>query len=342
MNPRERSAPSDQDSKQPAARVALTVVTFAVLLITTCLVSGRWTYHLVPDTASYLQYSFSPASASAKEIRTPVYPVVLRLFQWISPNQSVALQLVALNQILLHAVASAAFFIELRNWQITPRISLAIAATVAVGCTFWDNVSTIATDCPAMSLGVLCSVLVLSGWRRSFSTYRIAMLGACIVLAVGLRPAYLFLIPWAGASALVRPSNAIPTLLPRRLRDAALIVAIPVVTVLGWCVFRYSTAGDFSILPFGHQNMAAVTTQLLDNDELKSIPGRVGELASEIADLRVAVSQGKAASDETLPPGTRLPSADGLDLRTSRDPALRAESFMALENRWDAMTYLVV
>ncbi|EMI45871.1 signal peptide protein [Rhodopirellula sp. SWK7] len=330
-----------------------TMLMWSVVLIAAAVFSGRWTFHIVSDTASYLQYAFSPASAAAAEIRSPVYPLVLRLLTSLAPTRSSALQLVVLGQILLHAAATSALMLELRNWKTSCQVSFAVAATVAIGCTFWDNVSTIATDCPAMSVGVITAVCMMRGWRRGFSIRLSIATAAFVLTAIGLRPAYLFLIPWTAISLFLRPAEAVAATFGHRVRDGFVIAGIPVVTLLGWCVFRYVTVADFSLLPFGHQNMAAVTTQLLDNDELTAIPGKPGELASEIARRRVEVSLGenlRATSNKTsqisdsdkaqVVRTTR--AADGLDLRTHGDPSRRADSYMTLENRWDAMTYLVV
>ena len=107
------------------------------------------------------------------------------------------------------------------------------------------------------------------------------------------------------------------------------------VGILLWCTFRSAVVGDFGVLPFGHQNMAAVTTQLLDADELSSLPGDSGTLGEEIARRRIALA---TQSPQALDAHT----ADALDLRPTADAAARADAYMTIENRWDAMTYLVV
>ncbi|TWT67543.1 hypothetical protein CA85_23940 [Allorhodopirellula solitaria] len=274
----------------------------------------------------------------ARHTRLPAYPSLLQAVQAVSPSEAAGLQAVVLIQILLHAVAVAMLMTELRNWGVPRPTAIAAAATVAIGCPFWDNVSTIATDCLAMSVGVMIAVAVMRGWRKGFSRWLNLGIGMAVVLAIGLRPASLFLIPWVIAMLLFRPRDRAPVSWRGRGQDVVVFGSLPLIILLGWCAFRYHVAGDFSLLPFGHQNMAAVTTQLLDNEELERLLGRVGEIASEIGERRVVVSQSGARS---LADAGSLPR-DGLDLRVTSDPSLRADSYMTLENRWDAMTYLVV
>lgn len=313
------------------------LLSWTLALIAICLVSGRWQPHLVSDSASYREYPFSPVDAMVRSTRSPVYPAALRAAQAITTSENAALQLVVFAQILVQAVAVSLLMIELIKWGLVFWTALATAATIAIGCPFWDNISTISTDAAAISVGVLAAVCILRGWRIGFSLRLALGLGICILLAISLRPAYLYLLPWTALMLLCRGGGQ-PASWRRRCRDAILALSVPAVVLFGWCLFRFSIAGDFSLLPFGHQNMAAVTTQLLDNEELQSLPGETGELAREIARRRIAVSTGvKVPVMEHV----RL-SGDGLDLRVTSDPALRADSYMTLENRWDAMTYLVV
>lgn len=309
--------------------------TFALLAI--CGVSGRWQPHLVLDSASYLEYPFTSADAMVRYSRSPAYPAGLRAAQAMTSNEPAALQLVVFAQIILQGIAVSLLMIELLKWGLPYWTALAAAAAVAIGCPFWDNVSTISTDSAAMSLGVLSAVCILRGWRTGFSPRLTVGLGLCVVLAISLRPAYLFLVPWTALMLLWRGGGR-SALWRRRCRDVMVAMSVPVVVLLGWCLFRFSIAGDFSLLPFGHQNMAAVTTQLLDNEELQRLPGKTGDLAREVARRRVAVATGT----EGPVLGRTRASGDGLDLRVANDPSLRADAYMTLENRWDAMTYLVV
>lgn len=310
---------------------------WTLALIAICIVSGRWQPHLVSDSASYLEYRFSPVDVMVRSMRSPVYPAGLRAAEAITSSGTAALQLVVFAQILLQGFAVSLLFVELLKWGLAFWPALAATGVIAIGCPFWDNISTISTDAAAMSIGVLAAVCILRGWRTGFSLRLSLGLGMCVLLAISLRPAYLYLLPWTACMLLCRGGGQSASW-QRRFRDTLLAVSVPAFVLFGWCLFRFSIAGDFSLLPFGHQNMAAVTTQLLDNEELQRLPVDTGELAREIARRRVAVSTGV---NVPVMEHVRL-SADGLDLRVTSNPALRADSYMTLENRWDAMTYLVV
>lgn len=322
----------------PLARYLIGSLLWSGALLAVCVLSGRWQAHLVADSASYLDYSWTSAQAMARHTRMPAYPAILDIAQAIMPSKKAGLQLMVILQILLQGTAVSFLRVELGNWGLSRWVAVAAAGAVAIGCPFWENVSTIATDCAAMSWGVMTATWVLRGWRIGFSTRLLVAVAVSALLAISLRPAYLFLLPLTPFLLLFRSGDGIPTPWSRRWRDVAVWAPLPLFVLLGWCTFRYTAVGDFSLLPFGHQNMAAVTTQLLDNDELERLPGRLGDLAGEIASRRVSVAERPGGREG----GLGSISSDGLDLRRTSDPSLRAGSYMVLENRWDAMTYLVV
>ena len=323
--------------EQPFSKRSWSAISLAIAagLLAIASVTGRLQPHLVPDSPSYLDYSFASARDMAQSIRTPGYPAWLHLATTLTPSRSAALQLVVVMHVLLHAVAVTCFAVELTRWRLAPAISVAAGLAVAIGCPFWDHVATIATDCPAMSIGVLTGTAVLNAWRRGLSTRSAVTISLLSLLAVALRPAYLFLIPWAAVMMLVRPVDCAQRRWRGRGIDMLKVLLPATAGILLWCTFRYAAVGDFGVLPFGHQNMAAVTTQLLDADELASLPGASGTLGEEIARRRIALA---AESPQALDAHT----VDALDLRPAADAASRADAYMTIENRWDAMTYLVV
>ncbi|MFG0268014.1 MAG: hypothetical protein ACF8AM_23100 [Rhodopirellula sp. JB055] len=295
-----------------------------IILMGTCRMTNRFAPHLVPDSPSYTEYSFESAEAIATQIRTPGYPVLVQFAKTlVNSNSNGALVIL---HIALQAIAVGFLAVELSAWDFSRR-TIAIAASVfAVGCTFWDHVNTIATDAPAMSLASMTGIGVLRIWRTDLTLRSGMLLGVMTTLVIALRPAYLFLIPWVMLSVLVRPN----VIFSRRLIQAIAVGTVPVIALFAWCSFRWVTVDDFGVLPFGHQNMAAVTTQLLDAEELEALPGRLGELGKEIADRRIEMAAGDRVA------------ADGLDLRPIADAAPRADSYTTIENRWDAMTYMIV
>jgi hypothetical protein len=303
---------------------ALTSLAAFVILIGTCWMTNRFAPHLVPDSPSYINYSFESAEAIATQIRTPGYPILVQFTKTLA-NANSNEALVVLH-IALQAIAVGLLAVELAAWKFSRRTIVIAACAFAIGCTFWDHVNTIATDAPAMSLAAMIGIGVLRIWRTALTLRAGIILGVVTTLVIALRPAYLFLIPWLMLSVFVRPNITIS----RRMLQAFAVGAVPVIALLAWCTFRWNSVDDFGVLPFGHQNMAAVTTQLLDAEELENLPGRLGELGKEIADRRIEMAAGDRAA------------ADGLDLRPVVDAAPRANSYTTIENRWDAMTYMIV
>ncbi|MCC9640778.1 hypothetical protein LOC71_00710 [Rhodopirellula sp. JC740] len=302
----------------------LTFLAAFFILMGTCWATNRFAPHLVPDSPSYTEYSFESARTVASQIRTPGYPALHRLARIAGEGH--ANQTMVLIHIALQAMAVTLLACELRAWGATRTATIIAAASLAIGCTFWDHVNTIATDAPAMSLAVVVGVLLLRTYRVASDGKWMALIGTIAAVVIFIRPAYLVLIPWSFLIVLCRP----PSLVSRRFVEASMVAVVPVVLVLAWCGFRFAAVSDFGFLPFGHQNMAAVTTQLLDADELESLPGDLGTLGANVAARRVEM----AAADREY--------SDGLDLRPVPNAEQRADSYTTIENRWDAMTYMVV
>lgn len=299
-------------SSIPVAAKRFTIAFIGLVLL--CMVTGRITPHQVRDTPSYVEYSFASAQDVATQIRTPGYPVILRSAESISPSRSGALQATVILHIALHALAVALWYVEMRRWGIHRFAATMGCLALSITNTFWDHINTIATDTISMSLSLVMLVCVSRIWRSGNVSPKWIAAGLLSTLVIAIRPAYLFLIPWLFAAMIIRPAGAASVRWSRRIADAGTIVIIPVITLVLWCGFRGNVTGDYGILPFGHQNMAAVTTQLLSNDELAALPGANGELGAAIGQSRQQLMGVTEAATAT----------------------------MTIEQRWDEMTYSVI
>lgn len=271
--------------------------------------TGRLEPVIVPDSASYLDYSFASFDHVARSIRTPGYPA------WLQSIIAVAgLGAVPLCQVVMHATASWWFWLELRRWDMPGVGALLAACAVGVGCTPLDHISTISADALAASLGVMTATATLRGVRRGGSLADAFPPAVLAVVTISLRPAYLFLLVWLPLVVvllLIRRGVGFRRCLP----TAAIVLLLTILPVVGWMGARYVGVGDFGIAPFGHQNLAGILVQLLSDRELRQF----GELGSAIADRKAAYLAG---ADE---PADRVPTAT-----------------MTIDARWDAMTYFVV
>tara|TARA_R110002049_G_scaffold4601_4_gene31977 strand:+ start:257058 stop:258500 length:1443 start_codon:yes stop_codon:yes gene_type:complete len=323
------------DSKSYRVFVWLMLVTIGLLL---AWVTGRLEPNLVPDSASYLEFPFHSLDAACRSIRTPGYPIWLRLVIGLG-----GLSFVPACQVVLHATAVFLLVTELRRWSMPWWPLVAIATAVAIGCTPMDHISTISTDAVAASLGVITVSLMLR-WSRLDGPFRFSILVAIVAaITIMVRPAYLFLIPWlVVAGWLLRASVVIRTAKHRRdhaaihskgrrkdggtlsdhgamIRSGLVLAGLTLVPILGWMLLRLSVTGDFGMLPFGHQNLAGVLVQLVTDDELQSIRGESSDLAKEIVREKTRLAQ----TGHTFAAGE--PGAT-----------------MTIDARWDDMTYFVV
>lgn len=290
---------------------------FAVIAATLLLVAGitgRLQPTVVPDTPSYVNYPFDSLDAALRSIRTPGYPLMLRLSGALGGNA-----FMPWLQVLLHAVAAWALWREMRRWSVAFSPSFAAAIAVGLGCTFMDNVAVIATDAPAASIGVLAAVAMIR-WHRRGQRWSDALFVALLsVAAISLRPAYLALAPWTllcGAMLRFAPSRSST---PAASWSWITMPGLITIAIVGWMTLRLVVVGDFGVLPFGHQNLAGITVQLVSDDELRLIDGPDGNLASEILDQR----------DRRIADGYRFYEGD---------PA----ATMTMEGRWNDMIYQIV
>ncbi len=259
--------------------------------------SGRLTPHEVADSPSYLEYSFASLDQICRSIRTPGYPLWLLLFK-----KTIGIQAVPAAQVIVHATAAWWLFCELAQWGMPTRGRLATAVAVGIGCTAMDNIHVISSDALAASLGVMTATSLLRWARLDGASSGWFAIVVASTLAIFLRPAYLFLIPWMLVAG---------TML-RRLRGtawgpacwASLRVSLgTLLLVVGWMSMRLAVVGDFAILPFGHQNLAGILVQLVSDEELKEVGGDLGAAivdAKHRFDADVGLAEGEGGATMTI------------------------------------------
>jgi hypothetical protein len=290
------------------------LLVLAGMLALVAAATGRLQPNIVADTPSYVDYPWHSFDAALRSIRTPGYPAMLRLSGAWGGNQAMPWM-----HVLLHAVASWALWRELVRWSVGFWPSFAAAIAVGLGCTFMDHVATVATDAPAASLGVLAAVAMMRWHRKGQRWSGAVWVAGLSVLAIALRPAYLALAPWTFlCGAMLRFSPA-QTGKPVAAWSWIAMPGLITAAVIAWMTLRLVVVSDFGVLPFGHQNLAGITVQLVSDDELRSIEGPSNELASQI------IVQRQRRIDD----GFRF--VDG-------DPG----ATMTLEGRWNDMIYQVV
>lgn len=305
---------------RPSGRLLVGLAITALIVLAYGL-TGRLALRSVPDSPSYLNYPFDSLSAALRSQRTPGYPLIIRLV-----DATLGLRLMPLVQLLLHLAACAALVRELGRWGTPPSRSLAVGFAIALGCTAMANVPVLATDALAASLGVLAATALLRWARLEGQIGAACWVALAAVLAIAMRPAYLFLVPWTFLAGAVlmhlhqRPPAATWRDFERRsLARAAVVMALIALPLVAWIGLRGRVVGDPAILPFGHQNLAGLTVQWVSDEELLATPAATRPLATEIIRQR----------QRFLDAGGRF--APG-------DPG----ATMTLESRWDDYTWYVV
>ena len=248
--------------------------------------TGRLSPHTVADTDSYLQYPLDSFESALLSIRTPVYPLFLKLTESV-----MGLAAVPALAWILACVAAWWLAVELKRWSAPTRSVWAAAFAIVFGCTFLDHQSTLATDAIAASMGVVtvgCLLRWIRCGRRLAGGMAVAI---AVIIAIMIRPAYLSLIPWvwmvgtllrspdpqqapdpqrAPDSQWAPDSPSIRSLMSRLGRSSLIALAV-VLFLLGWMTTRLVVVNDFGLLPFGHQNLAGLTLQFVDDAELRQI-----------------------------------------------------------------------
>ncbi len=299
-------------------------ILFAVTGSVLAALSGRLSMHTVNDTPSYVDYPLGSLTDALLSIRTPGYPIFLAIV-----SATVGLAWVPLLQVLLHATASWSFAEALRRRGMPLRPAIAAGGCILIGCTAADHISTISTDAPAASLGVITAALLISACRTRSAIQAIAC-AVVAILAIFVRPAYLFLIPWIavagwllagrGAAIATAPDAndaSESTVAPSRLLGVKIACAVAIV-VVGWMFVRKLVVSDFAIAPFGHQNLSAVLVQTVPAETLQDLPGESAEL-------------GRRVAEELDRQGFQMPSQSGGSLPT-----------LTIEQQWGQVNYGVV
>lgn len=290
--------------------------------------TGRLHLVLVPDSPSYLDYPFDSLPAALRSQRPPGYPVVVRLV-----DATLGRAALPLVHLLIHAIACGWLVVELARWGTPPVARWAAGLAVALACTSMDHNATLATDALSASVGVLTATALLRWARRRGQVRDVLPVSLLALVAISLRPAYLFLVPWvaiAGTQLLVvarrLPAADATDPWPERLSTVpgmslaagwgAIGIALPLVA---WIALRGWVVGDPALLPFGHQSLVGLTIQWVSDEELLDTPAPIRELASEIL----------AQRERYLAAGGRF--AEGASGAT-----------MTIESRWDDYVWHVV
>ncbi len=284
---------------------------FALPLLLFAAATGRLTPHFVDDTPSYVDYPFYSLTAALQSIRTPGYPLFLKLCEGFGN-----FAIVPLAQLLIHVSAVSTLVVEWRLWGLGRRSSWIMGYALTFSCTVIDHQSTVATDCLAMSVAMF-GLASVCRWARLGSAWSAAITPALLTsLAIFIRPAYLSMIPWLAIVGLLLSTSPGVRARPLRLKDglvrSLVMMLIAILPIGGWTLLRGLTVDSYRFLSFGNANLAGITVQLLTPNELES-------LSDSPRDLVLGINRNAARYD-----------------RQADLPA------MTLENQWNDLVWQVI
>lgn len=164
------------------------------------------------------------------------------------------------------------------------------------------------------SFGILSATALLRWSRCDGKKLDWLLVLTMVTVAIFIRPAYLFLIPWVMiAGVMLRRLKQ--DVWWRAIRRGFMLMLLTALPLVGWMTTRFAVVGDFGVLPFGHQNLAGILVQLLSEDELNELDSEFGP----------AINRKRIQHEETI----------GF-------AAGEAGATMTIDRRWDDMTYHVV
>lgn len=313
------------DRKNERHRSLLAILIFASLSFAAA--TGRLTPHHVDDTPSYLAYPFDSLSSALNSIRTPGYPLVLQSLQ-----RTVGLAAVPAFQWIVLCIAAWCFAMELRQWKASRLAMWVSAFAIVFGCTSLDHQSTLATDALAATVGVGTVASTLRWIRRGHRHIDAVIMISAAMFAIMLRPAYLPIVVWIGCVGIVLmpPLEAFSPTLKSRVFSVTRVWACCGLLLLGWMTMRWMVVDDFGLLPFGHQNLAGLTLQMVSDEELK-------EIAKEDSDPMTMRLVNQVLAERhrgwaSLDSGSELPLGDSFQ----PGPGL---STMTIERQWNEVIY---
>ena len=270
---------------------------------------GQFTPVLMPDSPGYLEFPFTSLSDALGNARTPGYPVFLKIIQQaygdISP--------VPLVQFLCFCISVFAFYVGLRQFCHSNRMSVLCASSLLYANILHRHLHFIATDCLAGACGVLTIsfLLMQTGQRRKF-IYQLAT-GVATALCWFVRPAYLFLVllvPLLGR--VLEFINADGKGRSGKGKGGGLFVQLSLTTItpiLAYCMLRFVLIGSFGIVSFGGYNIIGISGQFLDQNMVGKLPDDLQPLAKLALERRSAL-ESPATSMEGLPRTNYMAPAD--------------------------------
>ena len=280
---------------------------------------GKLTPVIMPDTASYVEFSFGSWTGALGHFRTPGYPLFLKIVGCVTPDYSAA----PLLQFVAYCVGVILFHRGLRHVCPGEWRRVAISSSLLYANILHGYVNNLTTDTLAVAGGIGVAGLLLGCQTGATHRWRsLIVIGLATFVTCLIRPAYLFLVVFVPLTGMLL-SQIRPGRTDSAKRDGlkALVDLVPVtlVPLLAYCLLRWCVVGQFGLVSFGGYNLVGVSGQWLDAVELSELPADLRPLA-ELALKRQRLVREQASNAQA---GDRM-------------------NYMTLESRYDATIWGVL
>ena len=275
-------------------RLGWMVLFLQMLVVTGILwVTKKLTPEVVADTLSYESFPWQNLTSALGDIRTPGYPLFLKLASLVGQQHA----LVPTLQLLVYFTSVALMFRQLREWTGAVAGSVAAASSLVYANILHGYVATIATDTLAAGLGI-AAVAMTIGAVANPQPSRMLVVGLIVSLGWLTRPAYLFLLILCPLLTTLLPQRNVPFRQMPRIQLAGVMFACCLAPLLLYCGLRWAVVGQFGIVSFGGYNLIGVTGQFLEDSDLAELPDDLRPLAEAALKLRRETSpRGDFASE---------------------------------------------
>lgn len=258
--------------------------------------TGRWNLRWEPDSISYVEFDWSSVEGVLRGIRTPGYPLFLRITAGIF-----GMPIVPVAHWFALMLAVATWRYGLLRIGFREGSTLWAAAPLLFSSATWDMGRSVASDSLGVSLCIAGCGLFLAAMSHDARWWHWLALSAVTLSAILVRPAYLFLLPlWPVAAAwfsiaIFRLSRQV---CGRKIFVTAIASLLP---FLGYCSLRSATVGEFGLVSFAGYNLIGITGQYLNEEDVSRLDGVDRQVAGQmIARRDQVVDYARPDSYETM------------------------------------------
>ncbi len=244
--------------------------------------SGRLDLQIAPDSKDYLQYQVASLTDVLSSIRTPAYPLFLKLV-----SSTVGIELLPTIQWFLWILVVLIFYLALLSGGFRRATALVATAPMVLASAQVEFAAHVLADSMAVSLSVV-AVGSCVAWGKEGTVRWLGLATFASLASILTRPAFLFLIPCLPLLTLVVNwlSNDSRTFRALLIQRGLPMLAATLLPFFTYCSLRYVVVNEFGLVSFAGHNIIGIAAQSLEPNDIHSLPDSVKTLARDILDRR--------------------------------------------------------